>query len=284
MQAAEGLVPRSPDFFCIGAQKAGTTWLHENLRRHPGVWMPPVKELQYFNQIHVPGHRAWTQRHRDGHALRALKAHVRSATPDLRHVRLLARITDPAIDDDWYRSIFAHAGDRPLCGEMTPEYSVLPEAGIAHLLSVAPAAKAIFIMRDPIDRCWSHIRMIHRNSADAEMTLERIARLDDVYARSDYPAIIDRWRACLGEDRLHLAFFDDIATRPAAFLEELLGFLGLDFDPAMFPDLEKVVHRGRPLEIPAEILGYMKERLAPVYDEMAERFAEPAGRWREALY
>ncbi len=37
-----------PDFLCIGAQKAGTTWLYHNLAQHPGIWMPPLKELFYF--------------------------------------------------------------------------------------------------------------------------------------------------------------------------------------------------------------------------------------------
>ena len=38
-----------PDFICIGAQKAGTTWLERNLRGHPQVWLPPVKAVRYFN-------------------------------------------------------------------------------------------------------------------------------------------------------------------------------------------------------------------------------------------
>jgi hypothetical protein len=41
---------RLPDFLGIGAQKAGTTWLYQVLRVHPGVWLPPVKELHYFDQ------------------------------------------------------------------------------------------------------------------------------------------------------------------------------------------------------------------------------------------
>lgn len=39
--------PRLPDFFCIGAQKAGTSWLYHELLRHPDVRMPP-KELRWF--------------------------------------------------------------------------------------------------------------------------------------------------------------------------------------------------------------------------------------------
>ena len=39
----------SPTFLVIGAEKAGTTWLYDRLRRHPDIFMPDVKELHYFN-------------------------------------------------------------------------------------------------------------------------------------------------------------------------------------------------------------------------------------------
>src|SRR5437762_8195064 len=37
-----------PDFICIGMPKAGTAWLHDQLRHHPDFWMPPVKEVNYL--------------------------------------------------------------------------------------------------------------------------------------------------------------------------------------------------------------------------------------------
>ena len=46
----------SPDFLCVGAQKAGTSWLYRQLEPHPDFWMPPVKELHYFDQL------SWTKR------------------------------------------------------------------------------------------------------------------------------------------------------------------------------------------------------------------------------
>ncbi|AHY45759.1 Hypothetical Protein RradSPS_0476 [Rubrobacter radiotolerans] len=39
-----------PHFIGIGAQKAGTTWLDRNLECHPGIWMPPRKEIHYFDR------------------------------------------------------------------------------------------------------------------------------------------------------------------------------------------------------------------------------------------
>ena len=62
-----------PGFLCIGAQKAGTTWLLAQLKSHPGIWMPPVKELQYFDTLFVPGRKAWTSGHIQSSAKRLLK-------------------------------------------------------------------------------------------------------------------------------------------------------------------------------------------------------------------
>lgn len=36
-------------FLCIGAQKAGTTWLHEMLRRHQDLSLPDQKEVHFFD-------------------------------------------------------------------------------------------------------------------------------------------------------------------------------------------------------------------------------------------
>jgi hypothetical protein len=40
-----------PDFLCVGAQKAGTSWLYHQLTLHPDFWMPPIKEPYYFETL-----------------------------------------------------------------------------------------------------------------------------------------------------------------------------------------------------------------------------------------
>ncbi len=40
---------RLPDFLIIGAQKAGTSWLHARLREQPGLWLPADKDYEYFS-------------------------------------------------------------------------------------------------------------------------------------------------------------------------------------------------------------------------------------------
>lgn len=41
----------TPDFLVIGAQKAGTTFLHRVLRNHPEIYIPYIKELHYYDTL-----------------------------------------------------------------------------------------------------------------------------------------------------------------------------------------------------------------------------------------
>lgn len=38
-----------PNFICVGAAKAGSTWLHLCLSEHPEVFVPPQKEIRFFS-------------------------------------------------------------------------------------------------------------------------------------------------------------------------------------------------------------------------------------------
>jgi len=45
----------APDFLGIGAQKAGTTWLYENLKQHPDLYFPPMKEVHFWDLFYDKG-------------------------------------------------------------------------------------------------------------------------------------------------------------------------------------------------------------------------------------
>lgn len=52
-----------PDFICIGAQKAGTTWLYENLKQHPEIMLNETKELHYFDKEYLWKPLSWYSSH-----------------------------------------------------------------------------------------------------------------------------------------------------------------------------------------------------------------------------
>ena len=47
-----------PNFIYIGPNKAGSSWLHEVLVRHPQVFMSPAKDLYFFDRYYDRG-LAW---------------------------------------------------------------------------------------------------------------------------------------------------------------------------------------------------------------------------------
>ena len=157
-----------PSFLGIGAQKAGTTWLYQNLKAHPGVALPPEKELHFFDEKRaargsvlgrILGKTTEAARWR-----RQFRRHARrvARTASLADVGWLGRYFFGAWDDAWYGSLFAPASDRTT-GEVTPSYAVLDSEQVARARQLIPDARIVFLMRNPIERAWSHAMMEVRN-------------------------------------------------------------------------------------------------------------------------
>jgi hypothetical protein len=280
---------RFPDFICIGAQKAGTTWLDKNLRRHPKVWLPPVKEVHYFDDLYLPGARAWTVDHRRRRGAQALRRYIQK-TPipewDARYIARIAEFVAAPLSDAWYGHLFGLAGKDKICGEITPDYATLPAEGIAHVLALNPQVKIILLLRDPIDRAWSHIRMMahNRNVAGPEniaaFALEKGGVLRGAIARSDYPAILAAWRNAIPQNKLHIDFMDNISSNPAGVLEGVCAFLNIGFRSDLFPRSDQAVHVGEPLEIPPSVLTRLTTQLKPVYAAVAAMYPEIGAAWQ----
>jgi hypothetical protein len=287
-RAANAGALRYPDFLCIGAQKAGTTWLDHNLRRHPRLWLPPIKELQYFSQLHLPSTRNWTTRHRVAAGSRALERYIEDTPAADWDCPLIARIADiasGAISDEWYGSIFGLAPRGRICGEITPDYATLPEEGVRHVVRLSPAVKVIFLMRDPIERSWSHIRMMMRTRRITDLAaIEQMARNPDQLRRGDYAAIIDTWTRAIPSERFHVALADDISERPADVLDGICAFLGIAYRERFFRMADKAVHAGKAEPMPASVAAILKDGLRPVYEGIVARYPETGAAWMARHY
>lgn len=133
-----------PDFMCVGAQKGGTGWLYEQLRFHPDFWMPPLKELHYFDRRWRSPRAARKKSERLGQA--------RATARDERDLRFLDAMEElqarDEIDLQGYTKLFASKGSL-LSGDITPGYSTLEDEAIESITRHLPEMKVLFMARDP---------------------------------------------------------------------------------------------------------------------------------------
>jgi hypothetical protein len=208
-----------PDFLCVGAQKGGTSWLFHQLTLHPDFWMPPVKEVHYFDSM----------------------SRVERKNPprckDERDQWFMARLAElsalPYIDLDTYSELFA-AKKKLLSGDITPAYSMLNDELIEKIAGYFPNLKVIFLARDPVDRAWSQLSMGVRlgniPAFDSTNPAEVLRNLlsPGVFFRSYPSKSVKRWRRYVHPDLFRIYFFDDLKENPVEMRRSILSFLGAD--------------------------------------------------------
>jgi Sulfotransferase domain. len=210
-----------PDFLCIGAQKGGTTWLYQQLDCHPDFWMPPIKELHYFDKL--------------GRVQRASAPRCR----DERDPRFLESIkslsAEPRMDLQNYARLFEPKGSL-LSGDISPSYSLLSDEVIRRVVRCFPNLKVLFLARDPVERLWSHLSMeVHYR----QIELFDVTNIDEInrhllrrglLLRSYPSAVVPRWKRYVHADQFRVYFFDDLQRNPAELRRSILHFLGADPD------------------------------------------------------
>ena len=278
-----------PDFLVIGAQKAGTTWLYRNLRTHPQVWMPPEKELHYFDEKIRQKGGLWSRLRGDQSAdrrwRRQIKARFKRSPKNLdwRNVAWDLQYFLRKPDDEWYASLFK-AGEGQISGETTPEYSVLNQRTIFHVHELMPGAKIILMMRNPIERPWSVIEMGLRLRGQ---TLEEVTdkdfrdRLDKkrIHAMTNYLRTLEKWRKFYPEDQIFVGFLEDIHFFPKELLVSVHDFLGVD-SSAGHQVIRHKVHSGSQSTMPTRFATYLANSYHENTRRLDESFGGYASFWR----
>jgi hypothetical protein len=261
-----------PDFIVIGAQRSGTTWLHRVLEGHPSIWVPPIKELHYFDD---PANKRYFAHLRE-RLLRGLVGRRILSTWDLRY--FLGRR-----NDDWYRSLFEPGRRRgKVTGEATPAYAILGADAFEHIKAVNPNVRLIFIMRDPVERMWSaavNQAINKRGGGDVRLKQKPDSR---AVKKSSYLATIHLLEQHFRPDQVFYGFFDDIKQRPAALVTDVLNFLGVEPGNVerLLPKHALNIAAGSK-KPPADYELAMAAAHLPWLRDMCQRFTGAPEKWRD---
>ncbi|MCH6257171.1 sulfotransferase [Puniceicoccaceae bacterium K14] len=281
-----------PEFICIGAQKAGTTWLFSRLSSHPEFSMLPIKEIHYFDRSRTypsPSILSETKlikrlRNRK-YTLEATKEVIQCLkSSNFSRARWWARYYFKNYSDAWYQSLFKN--ETGITGDITPSYSILNEEDVARMHSVAPDAKILFLMRNPIDRAWSLYRYLEKfgntidlNNFDA---FKEFVDCPGQELRSNYFRTIDLFLRYYDSSQMLLGYYDAIIKQPDALLSVILKHFGAK-DSNNHVDLHQINNKSRQVEMPNEYREYLEHKYRNDLEELARRYGGYPAKWLSGL-
>lgn len=187
------------NFFCVGAQKAGTTTLHDILIQHPDIYLPKEKETHFFDM---------EDRYNNG-------------------------------IEWYINTFYSNYSGEKICGEITPCYLYFDKVPKRLFKEFGSNLKLVFLFRNPIDRAFSHYlmtkkRLLEDNSFEDAIALET-ERIDKGYyenlhysylSRGLYATQLNRFLKYFPLENMHfINFEEDYVKNRANTIVQLLKFL-----------------------------------------------------------
>ncbi|KMW57846.1 hypothetical protein AIOL_002814 [Candidatus Rhodobacter oscarellae] len=279
--------------FCTGATKAGTSWLHRYISNHPECHMRGIKELHYFDALEFQDWKTWIKMvagRRDTALREAERAKSEAQLINKRRVAHDAQawldvLERRAQDDDAYMAYLTEGlSEQRLVGDFTPAYGLLPQRGLRHMAKLVPDVRFVYLLRDPVQRLWSHARMIAGRRAEtpdeipgrAVNIVKRTLRgkEEEIEKRSDYIRPLKRLRAAVDESQIHIAYYEELFNRDA--IAELSKFLGISH---AWADFDKRILESPKAEMEPGQWEAVREFLAPQYDGVREMLGRVPDLW-----
>lgn len=204
-----------PDFIIVGAPKAGTTSLYHYLSEHPQVFMSDPKEVNFFSRDEIEAQGLYYD---------SFRAKNRSE----------------------YENLFAKVTDEKAVGEGSVSYLFYPQTP-AKIKGTIPDVKIIILLRDPVERGFSHYLMDYRMGL-VDLPFEQIIHktvkhknLDLYYQQyvelGFYYEQVKRYLDLFGKEQVKIYLQEDLRSNTEGVILDLYDFLGID--KSFMPNVER---------------------------------------------
>lgn len=152
---------------------------------------------------------------------------------------------DRVRDLERYRRYFARRPGASLAVEASPSYLAYGEDVAPRIRALLPEAKLLFILRDPVDRLYSHFKFAKgKLELPPQLTFEAYVELCRRYAPrrkgviaekharaleiGEYSKYLKRYRDVFPEAQVKVVFYDDLHRDARRFMAQVCGFIGVD--------------------------------------------------------
>ena len=205
-----------PDFIIVGAPKAGTTSLFHYIKEHADIFMCEPKEVNYFSGEDINEQNLFYS--------------------DFKVNKLVD-----------YKKLFSFARLDQIKGEASVSYLFYPEVA-QRIFETIPACKIIAVLRNPIERGYSHYLM------DYKLGLVDLPYEDIVFKRGDhkdlalyyqqyvelgfYAIQLERYFAVFPKEQIKIYTQDELKMDTAAVVKNLFEFLNVKYTDIVKSELQ----------------------------------------------
>ena len=267
----------------VGAQKAGTTWLHKYLKLSPHFNPGLMKEYHIWDALFIDSCSKYLIKDnaepRVDNVVFPLEIASREDILTLRgHIQS---------DSIPYEQYFAQLmyGEFNSTGDITPAYAGLHAHTYAQIKTRLESAgfkvKVVFLMRDPVERCMSAIRMRIRKRQSGEVAeLLRVAyRSERISLRTNYHRTIVEIEKVFDPRDIYFGIYEEMFS--AVNIEKLSQFCGV---PTNLAGGAKMVNAGNDrAPIDFELAKEISDFYSDVYDFCGNRFPQTKLLWKSHL-
>lgn len=286
-------VDSAPGTFLLGTgcMKGGTTWLHDYLASSPHCATGYRKEYHVFDSVDVPD-LAWMRHRILARAQESLDALAAGRPADATFLHQASMVADPTTYADYFAGLLRTRPGASLTLDMTPNYGLL---GVDRLRGIRESFAqrgvrciSVFLMRDPVERIWSQVRMQQRrrpaqNPGTAEdLVLERFAQ-PEYDVRSRYEVTVTNLDAAFPASEVHHGFYETL-FEPAS-LAAICALGGID-PPAADVGTRRNASPKSVEALPDSTVRAIASHFRDTYEFVAGRFPEVdlAALWPSSRY
>ena len=241
----------APDFLMIGPQRTGTTWLSRYLVQHPEIFIPAEKELYYFNYLKEAKGKLF----HSNKLLWYLNKFEPNIVDFLRlnamNMKMMGSLPKESLN--WFQY------QKPrFFGEATASYAAMDETLIEDVLMLNPNMKVIMMVRNPIERAWSHAKKDLLKAQNKQMKDVPFAMFAEFYQRDyqkrcgQYREMIQCWQKHVSQENFLIKKFVDVKHQPQQLFDDVCQFLGVQAMSSTLMEKGKVVNPTTNVKLPEE--------------------------------
>ena len=176
-----------PNFIVVGTAKSGTTSLWHYLLSHPEIFMPSIKETNYFSND------------------------------------LMTR-NNPIKNVEQYKALFAGKENYKCRGEVSNAYLTHAKEVAPRIKNLIPECRILIIVRYPVDRLYSrywhavrdqYIKDTFSKFSESAKSFEVIGKKIEIYVKT------------FGQEKVKIVFLEEFQKQLDIFTETLFSFLGV---------------------------------------------------------